>query len=544
MSAGPGSPVGPPSRLRAWRSRGRLSAPELGGAGKRMRFANVLRVYRTWLRPRAIRVQQGLAVTGIAVGVALLFASQVASTSLTRSVGELTRGVIGNEQQWQLQARGPNGFDERLLGEVRRMPGVQVALPVLESEANVIGPHGERAVDLIGIDPRFARFGGPLLRRFSAAQLAAQQAIALPAPIAATIGAGPLQTIRMQVGAKLAFTLLGATLQQGDVGALINSPIALAPVGYAQRLAGSEGRITRIFVRPRSGRSGEVHHELAALATRAGVNLAPGTFDATLFATAVAPQSKSEAVFSAISALVGFIFAFEAMLMSSPARRRLIDAIRPSGATRVMILQVILLDAAVLGVAGCVLGLALGDLLSLAAFKATPGYLAFAFPVGNYRIVTAAAVALALAAGLVAALVGVMWPLRDVLAPGLAARSGPSRRRPGGLLGWRAVRVLGGLVCLALTAIVLLADPGAAVLGNVTLVVALLCLLPSLFEWLLALFERAQRNFNAPSTRLAVAGLRGPRTRVRALAIAATAAVAVFGIVEFQGTQANLDARP
>jgi putative ABC transport system permease protein len=505
-----------------------------------MRFANVLRVYRTWLRPRAIRVQQGLAVAGIAVGVALLFASQVASTSLTRSVGDLTHGVIGSQQQWQLQARGPGGFGERMLGEVRRLPGVGVALPVLEQETNVIGPRGERAVDLIGIDPRFARLGGPLLRRFSAAQLGAQQAIALPAPIAGAIGAGPLQTIRIQVGANLLYTLLGATLQEGDVGALVNSPIALAPVAYAQRLTGMHGRITRVFVRPQRGRSGELHRELAVLAARTGVNLEPATSDGTLFATAVAPASKSEALFSAISALVGFIFAFEAMLMSSPARRRLIDTIRPSGATRVMILQVILLDAALLGVAGCVLGLALGDLLSLAVFKATPGYLAFAFPVGNYRIVTVEAVALALAAGLVAALVGVLWPLRDLLAPGLARTGGPSSQRSRRRLGWRAARVLAGLVCLAVTAIVLLADPSAAVLGNVVLVIALLCLLPSLFEWLLTLFERTQRGFNDASTRLAVAGLRGPQTRVRALAIAATAAVAVFGIVEFQGTQANL----
>ncbi len=42
--------------------------------------------------------------------------------------------------------------------------------------------------------------------------------------------------------------------------------------------------------------------------------------------------------------------------------------------------------------------------------------------------------------------------------------------------------------------------------------------------------------------RIAINELRNPRTRVRSLAIATTAALAVLGTVEFQGTQANLAA--
>ena len=165
-----------------------------------MRLSDILFLYRARLRARTVLVQECFAILGIAVGVALLFASQVASTSLTRSVAELSSQIVGNTR-FQLDARGPDGFSEGLLREVRAVPGVRVALPVLEQQANVIGPAGERPVDLIGTDPRFAHFAGPLLRRFSATQLAAQQAIALPAPIAQAIGAGPLQTVQLQAGA-------------------------------------------------------------------------------------------------------------------------------------------------------------------------------------------------------------------------------------------------------------------------------------------------------------------------------------------------------
>jgi putative ABC transport system permease protein len=499
-----------------------------------MSMSDILFLYRARLRTRTVLVQEGFAILGIAVGVALLFASQVASTSLTRSVSQLTKQVVG-DTQFQLDARGPDGFDERLLGRVRRLPGVEVAFPVLEQQANVIGSNGARSVDLIGTDPRFAHVGGSLLRRFSAKQLSAQRAVALPAPLAQAIGAGPLETIKLQLGASVVTTLLGATLGQSDIGGLVHSPVALAPVGYAQHLAGLDGKITRIFVRSAPAREGEVHTELARLATSANVNLAPATWDARLFSVAVAPESKSEALFSAISALVGFMLALNAMLITVPSRRKLIEDIRPQGATRWMTVQIMLFDAAVLGALACVVGLVLGELLSVIVFHATPGYLSFAFPVGNNRIVTWQSVVLAVGAGLTAALAGVMWPLRHILARPLQDEVSEGKRR-----GWAAVRLTVGLACLVLTTIVLFADTRAAVLGNITLVVALVCLLPFLFDGLVALIGRVQRRLDGTASRLAIIQLRTPQTRVRSLAIAATAAIAVFGAVEFGGTEANL----
>jgi putative ABC transport system permease protein len=109
-----------------------------------MRLSNVVRLYRVRLRSRF--VQEGFAVSGIAIGVALLFASQVASTSLSGSVREVTAGIVG-QMRFQLVARAPQGFDQRLLGDVDRLPGVSQALPVLEARADVLGPSGARTVD-------------------------------------------------------------------------------------------------------------------------------------------------------------------------------------------------------------------------------------------------------------------------------------------------------------------------------------------------------------------------------------------------------------
>jgi putative ABC transport system permease protein len=504
-----------------------------------MSLTDILWLYRARLRARAVLVQECFAILGIAVGVALLFASQVASTSLTHSVSQLNDQIVGNTQ-FQLEARGPSGFDERLVGEVQRRPGVQSALPILEQQANVIGPRGtERSVDLIGTDPHFAHLGGPLLRRFSAKQLAAQRAIALPAPLAGEIDAGPLETLELQVGARTVQTLLGATLGEADIGGLVHSPVALAPVGYAQLLAGMRGKITRIFVQARRGREHQVQLELERLAATAPVNVEPADFESKLFTVAVSPESQSEALFSAISALVGFMFALNAMLITVPLRRKLIEDIRPQGATRLMTIQILLFDATVLGVLACIIGLGLGELLSIAVFRSTPGYLSFAFPVGNARIVTWASVALAILAGMLAACIGVLWPMRDYLARPLAGADSSSTRSASS--GWSAARLAAGLGCLAITTPILLLRPQQAFLGSVTLIIALICLLPLLFDLAVLAFDRLQRLLNGAATVLAVTELQTPPTRVRSLAIATTGAIAVFGIVAIQGAQVNLE---
>jgi putative ABC transport system permease protein len=501
-----------------------------------MGLSGIRYIYAARLEARATLIQEGFAIVGIAIGVALLFASQVSSTSLTHSVAQLNTQLVGSAQL-QIDARGPEGFGEGLLTQIRSTPDVQVALPIYERQVNVIGRGGERSVDLIGVDPHSVRASGSLLRRFSARQLTSLRAIVLPEPVAGEIGAGPLVEVKLQIGARRVETLLAATLGEATIGGLVHSPLAMASIGYVQRLADARGLITRIFVRYDPAHASQAQVALTRLAARWNVNLEPGTFESRLFAVAVAPESKSEALFSGISALVGFMFALNAMLVTVPSRRKLIEDIRPHGATRWMTVQILLFDAAVIGVLACVLGLVLGNILSIAVFHSTPGYLAFAFPVGDNRIVTWQSVALAVAAGMAAAVFGVLWPVREILARPLQSPQDSADHRRA----WIAAKLVIGVLCLALTTFTLFADTRAAIIGNIALVVALVCLLPLLFDVLVSLSEKVSNIFDDVGSALAVTELQTPQTRVRSLAIAATAAVAVFGVVEFQGTQKNLE---
>ncbi len=499
-------------------------------------LSGIVYLYEIRLKSKTVLIQEAFAVLGIAIGVALLFASQVASTSLTNSVAQLNTQFVGSAQV-QLEARGPEGVSEHLLGAVKRQPGVEVALPVLDKQVNVLGRTGERSVYLIGVNPQQVRASGPLLRRFSARQLAGQQAIALPTPLAKEIGVGPLQTAKLQIGAKYIETLVGTTLGQSEIGGLVHTPVAVAPIGYAQRIADASGKISLIFVRYNPARAQVARAALKRLAGQWNVNLVPGTFDSQLFAVAVAPESRSESLFSGISALVGFMFALNAMLITVPSRRALIEDIRPQGASRWDTAKILLFDALVIGGIACALGLVLGNFLSIAVFHGTPNYLAVAFPIGNNRVVTWQCFALAIGAGMAAAVIGVFWPLREILTRTAQPRSARTDRGRA----WAAARVVVGLSCLAFTTAILLFDTKAALVGNIALVAALVVLMPLLFDVLVHLFEYLSKLLDGVGSALAVTELQTAQTRVRSLAIAATAAVAVFGVVEFQGIQTNLE---
>ena len=171
--------------------------PDPGGIRRRVRrtmpAGEVLFIFRARLKSRVVFIQESLAVLGIAIGVALLFASQVASQSLDGSVRQLTHQLVGGTQ-YQLDARGPTGFPETLVNTAQAIPGVRAALPLVDQQAAIIGPKGRTSVDLIGVDPQFAKLGGPLARKFSGRELSHQRVIALPSRSPARSASNPSKT--------------------------------------------------------------------------------------------------------------------------------------------------------------------------------------------------------------------------------------------------------------------------------------------------------------------------------------------------------------
>ncbi len=498
-----------------------------------MKLGNVLHLYRVRLRARLL--QELFAVVGIAAGVALLFASQVASQSLSSSVAQLSHGIVGNATL-QLITRDAGGFEEGLLRQVRAMPGVRTAAPLLEANANLRGPRGSESVELVGADSSLSELGGSLVRRTSLAPVAGVGAIVLPAPLARKIGVTHYeQDVTVQVAGRTGEAPLYELLTQQKIGALVSSPIAAVPLFFAQELAGLPGRLSRVLVEPKPGQEASVLAGLKHLAA-GRINVETASYDERLFARAAAATNQSTSLFAVISALVGFLFAFNAMLLTIPQRRRLIADLRRDGYPPGTVIWVLMFDAAVLGVLACVVGLVLGDQLSIHLFHSNPGYLSSAFAVGSQRVVSTRSVAVAVLGGMLAASVAVLSPFKDIVSrQPLAAIT---TREGGGALraqGWLA---LGGVACLAAATAILLAAPSSAVLGMVFLVGALLLLLPIPLNATLAVVRRLAPGITSAVPHVAVMELRAGRAR--AVAIAATGAVAVFGSVAIEAAHGDL----
>ena len=497
-----------------------------------MRFANVLHLYRVRLRARAL--QECFALIGIAAGVGLLFASQIASSSLSSSVGQLNSGIVG-AATLQLTARQAQGMPEKLVGETRRLGGVKIAAPLLEVSANAVGPKGSDSVELVGADSTLAELKGALVRKVALTPFAGVEAVVLPVPVANTLGTRKFgESIKFQALGHTSEAALYSRLGEKQIGALISSPIAISTLEYVQKASGLNGRVSRILVEPEPGQAAAVQAGLERLAGgRYGVESA--SYDEQLFAKAAAATNQSTQLFAVISALVGFLFAFNAMLLTVPQRRRLIADLRRDGYTPTAVIGVLMFDAIVLGTIACAIGLLLGDELSIHLFHSNPGYLSSAFAVGSERVVNLQSIVISVAGGMGAASVAVLSPFKDIVSRNpLAAIE--TKEGTGGSTS--PLLSAFGLLCLAATLAILLAAPQEAIVGMVTLIAALLALLAIPLTGMLALVRRIAPSIVSAVPHIAVMELRAGRSR--AIAIAATGAIAVFGSVSIQGAHSDL----
>jgi len=332
-----------------------------------LRPVTLAHLYRVRLRSRL--GAELLALAGIAVGVALVFAALVANASVVGAVRELSEGIAGRAD-FQLAARGAAGFDQGVLERVERIPGA-AATPVVEARVNLVGPGGRRSVLLVG---GLSGSQGP-------------PGLYLPGPLVGGLGVPRGGDLRVETGSKTVRSRFVAELDGGRFGSLAQSPVALAPIPLVREIADLRGRTSRIFVTASPGRDEEVEAELKRIAGNR-LNLSPADEEVTVFERAAYPTSRSTTLFSVLSAMVGFLFALNAVLLTVPRRRRLIAELRLAGYAPATVVEIAVGDALVLGLAGAALGLLLGEVASRLLFDSVPGFLASAFAIGSQRIVS------------------------------------------------------------------------------------------------------------------------------------------------------------
>src|SRR5829696_345989 len=359
-----------------------------------------------WFYGRRLRVhwmQELLAGAGIAAGVALVFAVQVANSSITGSARQMLQTISG-EATLQVTARDSNGFEEGLAERIRALPGVEGAAPILEQRATLVHRGHRVPIDLVGVDERLTGLGGAAARSFLLGALIGDEGILIPRAIAQRLGlpasldpaAPPL--VSVDVRGRRADIPVKALVGEDEIGPLANALIAVGALASVQAVSDLPGRVTRVAVDPRSGAESAVRKDLVALAGDQAT-VAPVHDEITALEQAVAPNDQATSLFAAISVLVGLLFTFNAMLLTMPERRRAVAELRVQGYDTRQIVSIVGFQALALGAAASGLGLLLGDVLSRAAAENPPSYLSFAFPLGTHRVVPLSTLLLAWAGG-------------------------------------------------------------------------------------------------------------------------------------------------
>jgi putative ABC transport system permease protein len=499
-------------------------------------------LYRNRLRVHA--AQELLAGLGVAVAVALVSATLIANGSIAGSAGGVVHTVIG-PASLQVRTRGPEGFSESLLARVERLPGVRQAAPLLEETATLVGPNGRRvAVYLAGADLSLATLDG--LAHTIPRQSLSADGISLSTATANALRLSPTATVEDEPPLSLLLRgrayprKISAILGKEAAGALAGARIAVVPLTDLQTLVGQPGRISRILIETKPGAEASVRKALAGL-TGGRLTVARADQDLALLHQALGPSDQASGLFAAISALLGFLFAFNAMLLTAPERRQTIADLRVDGTRRGAIAQMVMFQALCLGLAASAVGLLAGYALAVGLFHQSTGYLSQAFTLGSATVVGATPMLIALACGLLATCLGACTPLLDLRRGRASDAVYDDDGAPGNQLSAetrnRLAAISVGLLAMASALFALV--PSAALAACVLLALATMLVVPMALAGVMRatglIGERYQRLTLLP---VALTGLRA--TSLRSMALAATGAVALFGSMALGGARDDL----
>ncbi len=501
-----------------------------------MRLEGLLYFYRRRLRIHA--VQELLAGVGVTVAVALVFSVIVANGSITSSASAVARAVTGSAQL-QLHARGPDGFDERLLARVEHLAGVKQAAPLLEETGMLQAPDGTQAsVTIAGTDLSLAILDG-LAHTLPVAALS-PGAIGLSKTTASSLGlnsSGP--PIRLMLRGRATSLKVSAVLGHEAAGALSQAQVAVMPLTQLQELAGLPGRVSRIIVQAEPGRVEMVERELKQLAS-GRLSVAPADQDVALLHQALGPSNQASDLFAGLAGLLGFLFAFNAILLTVPERRQAIAELRMEGAKRSAIVQMAIFQALCLGILASLVGLLAGYGLSQGLFHQSPGYLTKAFTLGTSTVVGITPIVVSLCGGILASCLASLVPLWDLRHIRRLDRVGADTNSGSVAIAarYRLIAALAaGLVLVATGLFVFV--PTAAIFACVLLALATVVAVPVILGVALRAADAISlRNPKLTVLPLVVDMLKD--TTLRSLALAATGAVALFGSVALGASRDDL----
>jgi putative ABC transport system permease protein len=416
--------------------------------------------------------QLGLAILGIALGVAVAVSIDLANASALRAFRLSTEAVSGRATH-QIVG-GPSGLAEDLYRRLRLELGVRRAAPVVEGDVAVAG-HAGRTLHVLGIDPFADADFRPYLDGQDGREARGREVLARAGDLVgragtALIAAATADGLGLAIGRELAIEVAGARrtltivglLEPADAGsARALEDLLVTDIATAQELFGAPGRLARIDLMVED----EALLARIGQALPAGADLVGAGAQAGATARMILAFQWNLTALSLLALVVGMFLIYQTMTFSVVQRRPLIGSLRALGVTRAEVFALVMSEALVIGVVGTLAGLALGVGMA-------HGLLRLVTRTINdlYFVLSVRDVALDPATLVKSLLLGLGVTALAALAPALEATAAPPRivmsrasletgaRRGTRRAGWLGLAVLaaGGLV---------LAVPGGIALG-------------------------------------------------------------------------------
>jgi len=332
---------------------------------------------------KAHLVQAAVVITAIALGVALGFAVHLVNTAAINEFLAVTKSLSG---QSDLQVRGTQAtFDELLYPALAQRNGVELANPVLELDVAIPGTTGDRkntTLKILGLDIFRASSISPNLIGMPAED---RQFDTL-ADDAIFLSPAAMEWLRVKRGDPLQLRVGTQTVMLRVAGGLVRTRagqrIGVMDIGAAQWRFNRIGELSRIELKLMQG----INHDVfKAVLTQelGGQYLVIETADQE---ARVANMSRAYRVNLNMLALValftGAFLVFSTQVLSVVRRRHQFALLRVLGLTRRQLLGQILLEGAILGTIGSLLGLALGYVMATMTLSVFGGELGGGFFTG------------------------------------------------------------------------------------------------------------------------------------------------------------------
>jgi putative ABC transport system permease protein len=365
-----------------------------------------------------------LAVLAIALGVALGLAVHLINRVAADEVQRATRSLFGIADL-SVRASGA-GFSEELYPRLARLPGVEVASPVVEVRARL--PGRAQTLQLLGVDAfRVRELQAPLSSLgatvASATGLLAEDAVWLSAAAADAVGVEVGDRLPVQVGLATHDFSVAGLLPAGA----FRQPLGMLDIAEAQRRFERLGRLDRIDLRLAQGSDrAATMHAISQLLPRGAQLVTPGAASDDALRLTRAYRTNLTAL-ALVALFTGAFLVYSTQMLAVARRRREIAFLHAMGVTVREQLAASLAGGAIVGVAGSALGVALGIALAragLAAFGADLGAGYFRGPAPPLDARTIECLVF-FGLGLLAALAGTFAPAREAasVAPAVALRA-------------------------------------------------------------------------------------------------------------------------